>query len=129
MPPKQAKPRIAFSATAPADMAPHYMQQSQYKMPGIYPVLQGVTGMDTTPGLQNLPGAPGSPYPVATYWHSLDTSNVTNNIVTAGQYTDIKRQSEASVRDRAAEGAAIDRQIAIAERNTGGRNNGQRDSD
>ena len=54
---------------------------------------------------------------------------MTNNVVTAGQFNDIRRQSEASVRDRAAEGAAIDRQIAIAEQNTGGRNNGQRDSD
>ena len=114
-------------------------------MPGIYPALQGMTGGNTTPGLQNQAvyqgvtgttpglqnqaGAPGCPYPVAAYRHNIDTTNMTNNVVTAGHYNDIRRQPEASVRDRSSEGAAIDRQIAITERNTGGQNIGQRDSD
>ena len=95
----------------------------------MHPGLQGVTGMDILPGLQNMPGAPGSPYPVAAYRHSHNTSNVVNNVTTASQLSDIRRQSEAAAaRVRAAEGAAIDRQLAIAERNRGGRNDSQGDS-
>ena len=127
--PKPAKPTPAFSPTAPVQMAPNYISQSQYKLPVMHPGLQGVTGMDILPGLQNMPGAPGSPYPVAAYRHSHDTSNVVNNVATASQLSDIRRQSEAAARDRAAEGAVIDRQLAIAERNRGGRNDSQGHSD
>ena len=81
-----------------------------------------------------MPGAPATPYPVAAYRHSHNTSKVVNNVATAGQLSDIRRQSEAAAaaRDRAAEaaqGAAIDRQLAIAERNRGGHNDSQGDSD
>ena len=63
--PPKAKPRTAFTATAPVNMAPQYTQQGQYKSTGIYPTLQGMTGVGTTPALQGQSGIPGSPYPVA----------------------------------------------------------------
>ena len=110
----------------------------------MYPVLQGMTGVGTTPALQGQSGLPGSPYPVATLQgqsglpssqypvaacrHNVETANLPSNVVTTGHFNEIRRQSEISDRERASEGADIDRQIAIAERNMGGRNIGQRDS-
>ena len=66
--------------------------------------------------------------PLAACRHSCGTINLQNSVVAANHYNDIRRQPETSDRDQASDITDIDRQIAIAERNTGGRNIGQKDS-
>ena len=112
-------------------MAPDYSPQNHYKLPLMHPALQGLPGMQNLPGLQNLPGAPASPYPVAAYRNSHNTSHMVNNVTTASQLSDIRRQTEpAAATDRAAHAAQvaiIDRQIAMIE-SVGRNRGGQRDS-
>ena len=150
----RAKPKTsssaAFTASAPANtnpvnMAPQYTRNTQYKSTGIYPPLPGVTRTRPT----SHPGSPGSPYPgseftptargqsdnigpnypvatvrgqsdsagsnfpVPTCRHSCGQSNLHENVPRSVQYN----QEE-----------EIDRHLAIAEHNTGGRNIVQRDT-
>ena len=148
----KAKARPAYTATAPStmtpvNMTPQYTQDNQYKSTGIYPPLPGVTGARPTTNSQ--PGSPGSPYPgtgfhptvrgqsdsnrpnypvatmrgqsdsagsnypVAACRHSCGSNNLQNNVPQSTQYDQDEQ---------------IDRQLAIAEHNTNGRNIGQRNS-
>ena len=143
-------PRAAFTAsaptnTSPVNMAPQYTRDTQYKSTGIYPPLPGASSTRPTshlgsPGSQypgtglspttrgqsdiNGPNYPvttlrgqsdsaGTNYPVAACRHSCCQSNLHENVPRSVQYN---QEDE------------IDRHLAIAEHNTGGRNIVQRDT-
>ena len=73
---------------------------------------------------------------MAAYRNSHNTSHVVNNVTTASQLSDIRRQTDAAAATdhatHAAQVATIDRQIAMIEsagRNRGGQRDSQGDSD
>ena len=141
--PVQSSPGPTYPTTSTTSPCSHYIPQSPYKSSGAYPTIHGVTQLGSISSIQSQSGAPASPYPVQTPHgptiipsspfpvpasrHHVEIASPPGLRVTTRHPDDVQRQSEVSDSGQIVQGAEIDRQLTIAERNVVERNVGNRD--